>query len=125
MTNNLSTKDIIENEIMLENNMVTWLRQMVLTFSVTSGILVYFERKKFFRKSIIIKLFLLVLVTTSLLIGLMNTYTYQKRYNILLRDKYISKSNNLNWYLLVSILTTVGFLGVLFIIINEKYRNIG
>ena len=122
MTNKLSTKDIISNEIMLENNMVTWLRQMVLTLSVTSGILVYFERNKIFRKSVIIQLSLLVLVTTSLLIGLMNTYSYHKRYNILLRDNYISESDNVNWYLLVSILTIVGFLGVLFTIINEKYN---
>lgn len=110
----------MNNSIKIENNAVLWLRQMVLTLSVSAAILVYFEKYNIYNNSLIARLSLYLLIVTAFIIGIINTLTFKKRHEALLKNNLINDTFSSNWYFYMCILTIIGFLGVFYSIINFK-----
>ena len=111
---------IHRNEIENENNAASWLRQMVLTLSVSSAILIFFEQKKIFKNSILAQASLGLLVITALIIGIMTSIDYLIRKE---RYRKINYSFRENWHLIVCITTVLSFSGILFVIMHYKINH--
>ena len=113
----------IKAEILLENNVATWLRQMIVTLTITLAIIVYIESKGSIFDNLLVFISILVLVITSISIGIMNLITFKKRKNALIKDGVIKNIKLNNWYLIIVISSILGFIGTFVGIILTKYKN--
>jgi hypothetical protein len=114
-------KNIVTNtELDIENNAASWLRQMVLTLSVSSAILIFFEQKNIFKNSKMAQASLGLLVLTALIIGIMTSVDYLKR-----KEEHgkITFSFIDNWHLIVCISTVLSFMGILLVIMQHKISH--
>ena len=118
----MSTKNEkrIQMEIELENNAATWMRQMVTTISITIAVLAYFETKGDIFKSPVALFSVIILLLTSLVIGIMSSLAYHRRKKQLIKDGVLDNRYVNKWYLYVGISSVVGFIGVGLAIIIAK-----
>ena len=93
----------IRVEVELENNAATWLRQMVTTISIAIAILAYFEIRGDIKKSPIAIFSIVILLLTSITIGVMSSLAYHRRKKVLIKDGILTDSAANKWYMYVDL----------------------
>lgn len=114
----------IKVEVELENNAATWLRQMVTTISITIAVLAYFELRGDIKKSPVAIFSIIILLLTSITIGVMSSLAYHRRKKVLIKEGILTDSVANKWYMYVGFASVIGFVGIgIAVILNKTNGN--